>query len=124
MEQTFASVMPTNLYGVNDNFHTENSHVNTALMRRFHEDKLNNDAEVIDWGSRSPMREFLYVDDMADASLFVLELDEETYQTNTKSMLSGINVGIGKDITDREMAITMKRVVGFGTKLKFYSSKT
>ena len=119
----FRSVMPTNLYGINDNFHPENSHVIPGLMRRFHEAKLNNDAEVTVWGSGRPMREFLCVDDMAQASLFVLELDEETYQANTKPMLSHINVGTGKDVTIREMAEIMKRVVGFKGDLKFDSSK-
>ena len=119
----FRSVMPTNLYGVNDNFHPENSHVIPGLMRRFHEAKLNNDAEVVVWGTGTPMREFLCVDDMAEASLFVLELDEEIYQANTKPMLSHINVGTGKDVTIREMAETMKRVVGFKGELKFDSSK-
>ena len=119
----FRSVMPTNLYGINDNFHPENSHVIPGLMRRFHEAKLNNDAEVIVWGSGTPMREFLCVDDMAEASLFVLELDKETYQANTKPMLSHINIGTGKEVTIREMAETMKRVVGFKGDLKFDSSK-
>jgi len=119
----FRSVMPTNLYGINDNFHPENSHVIPALMRRFHEAKLNNDKEVVVWGSGTPMREFLYVDDMAQASLFVLELDEEIYQANTKPMLSHINVGTGKDTTIREMAKTMKRVVGFEGELKFDANK-
>ena len=119
----FRSVMPTNLYGVNDNFHLENSHVIPGLMRRFHEAKLNNDAEVVVWGTGTPMREFLFVDDMAEASLFVLELDEEIYQANTKPMLSHINIGTGKDVTIREMAETMKRVVGFKGELKFDSSK-
>jgi len=119
----FRSVMPTNLYGINDNFHPENSHVIPALMRRFHDAKINNDKEVVVWGSGTPMREFLFVDDMAEASLFVLELDEETYHANTKPMLSHINVGTGKDVTIREMAETMKRVVGFEGGLKFDSSK-
>jgi len=119
----FRSVMPTNLYGINDNFHPENSHVIPALMHRFHDAKLNNDAEVVVWGSGTPMREFLYVDDMAEASLFVLELDEEIYKDNTKPMLSHINVGTGIDVTIREMAETMKRVVGFKGELKFDSSK-
>jgi GDP-L-fucose synthase len=119
----FRSVMPTNLYGINDNFHPENSHVIPALIRRFHEAKLNNDTEVVVWGSGTPMREFLYADDMAEASLFVLKLDKETYQTNTKPMLSHINVGTGKDITIREMAETIKRVVGFEGELKFDNSK-
>jgi len=119
----FRSVMPTNLYGINDNFHPENSHVIPALMRRIHEAKLNNDKEVVVWGSGTPMREFLYVDDMAEASLFVLELDEATYQANTKPMLSHINVGTGKDVTIREMAETIKNVVGFKGELKFDTSK-
>jgi len=92
-------------------------------MRRFHEAKVNNDAEVVVWGTGKAMREFLYVDDMAAASLFVLELDEQTYQANTKSMLSHINVGTGKDVTIREMAETMKQVVGFKGKLSFDTTK-
>jgi len=119
----FRSVMPTNLYGPNDNFHPENSHVIPALMRRFHDAKVNNDSEVVVWGTGNAMREFLYVDDMAAASLFVLELDEQIYQANTKSMLSHINVGTGKDITIREMAETMKEVVGFKGKLIFDTTK-
>jgi len=119
----FRSVMPTNLYGVNDNFHPENSHVIPALMQRFHQAKVDNDAEVVVWGTGNAMREFLYVDDMAEASLFVLELDEKTYQANTKPMLSHINVGTGKDVTIREMAETMKEVVGYKGKLTFDTSK-
>ena len=119
----FRSVMPTNLYGINDNFHPENSHVIPALMRRFHEAKVNNDSEVAVWGTGEAMREFLYVDDMAEASLFVLELDEEVYQSNTKPMLSHINVGTGKDVTIREMAEIMKEVVGFKGKLTFDTAK-
>jgi GDP-L-fucose synthase len=119
----FRSVMPTNLYGINDNFHPENSHVIPALMRRFHEAKVNNDSEVMVWGTGNAMREFLYVDDMAQASLFVLELDEQTYKANTKSMLSHINVGTGKDVTIREMAETMKKVVGFKGVLSFDATK-
>jgi GDP-L-fucose synthase len=115
--------MPTNLYGINDNFHPENSHVIPALMRRFHEAKVNNDAEVVVWGTGNAMREFLYVDDMATASLFVLGLDEKTYQANTKSMLSHINVGTGVDVTIREMAETMKEVVGYKGKLGFDTTK-
>jgi GDP-L-fucose synthase len=119
----FRSVMPTNLYGINDNFHPKNSHVIPALMQRFHQAKLNNDKEVLVWGSGNAMREFLYVDDMAAASLFVLELDEKTYQNNTKPMLSHINVGTGKDVTIREMAKTMREVIGFKGKLIFDTSK-
>jgi len=119
----FRSVMPTNLYGINDNFHPENSHVIPALMRRFHEAKVDNDAEVVVWGSGNAMREFLYVDDMAVASLFVLELDGQTYKENTRPMLSHINVGTGVDVTIREMAETMKEVVGFKGVLVFDASK-
>ena len=119
----FRSVMPTNLYGPNDNFHPENSHVIPALMRRFHEAKVNNDKEVSVWGTGNAMREFLYVNDMAEASLFVLELDEKTYQANTRPMLSHINVGTGKDVTIREMAETMKQVVGFKGELTFDTTK-
>ena len=119
----YRSVMPTNLYGINDNFHPENSHVIPALMRRFHEAKARNDQEVVVWGSGNAMREFLYVDDMAAASLFVLELDDETYKANTRPMLSHINVGTGRDVTIREMAETMKRVVGFEGELVFDTSK-
>jgi GDP-L-fucose synthase len=119
----FRSVMPTNLYGINDNFHPENSHVIPALMQRFHQAKINNDAEVAVWGTGKVMREFLYVDDMAEASLFVLELDEEAYQANTQPMLSHINVGTGKDVTIREMAETMRQVVGYEGKLTFDTTK-
>ena len=119
----FRSVMPTNLYGPNDNFHLENSHVIPALMRRFHEAKINNDTEVVVWGTGNSMREFLYVDDMVKASLFVLELDDQTYKANTQSMLSHINVGTGKDVTIREMAETMKQVVGYEGNLTFDTTK-
>jgi GDP-L-fucose synthase len=92
-------------------------------MRRFHLAKVNNDAEVVVWGTGNAMREFLYVDDMATASLFVLELDEEVYQSNTKPMLSHINVGTGKDVTIKKLAETMKDVVGFKGKLTFDITK-
>jgi len=119
----FRSVMPTNLYGINDNFHPENSHVIPALIQRFHQAKIENDSEVVVWGTGNAMREFLYVDDMAQASLFVLELDEQTYKANTQPMLSHINVGTGKDITIREMAETMKQVVGYEGRLTFDATK-
>ena len=115
----FRSVMPTNLYGINDNFHPENSHVIPALIQRFHQAKINNDAEVVVWGSGNVMREFLYVDDMADASLFVLELDKKIYIDNTQPMLSHINIGTGKDITILELAQTIKQVIGFKGRLVF-----
>jgi GDP-L-fucose synthase len=119
----FRSVMPTNLYGINDNFHPENSHVIPALMQRFHQAKIDNDEEVVVWGTGKAKREFLYVDDMAKASLLVLELDEQTYKVNTQPMLSHINVGTGKDITIREMAEIMKKVVGYTGKLTFDTTK-
>jgi len=119
----FRSVMPTNLYGINDSFHPEDSHVIPALMQRFHQAKINNDEEVVVWGTGNAMREFLYVDDMAVASLFVLELDKETYKANTKPMLSHINVGTGKEVTIKEMAETMKEVVGYAGRLVFDATK-
>lgn len=119
----YRSVMPTNLYGENDNFHPENSHVIPALMHRFHEAKEYGDAEVVVWGTGTPMREFLYVDDMAAASIHVMELDKDTYQANTQPMLSHINVGTGVDCTIREMAETMARVVGFKGNVVFDSTK-
>ena len=120
----FRSVMPTSLYGINDNFHPENSHVIPALMRRFHDAKINNDAEVVIWGTGNAMREFLHVDDMAEASLFVLELDEKTYQDNTQPMLSHINIGSGTDVTIRELAETIKKVVGFKGGMAFDATKS
>jgi len=119
----FRSVMPTNLYGTNDNFHPENSHVIPALIQRLHHAKINNDPEVIVWGTGNAMREFLHVDDMAQASLFVFELDEHIYKANTKPMLSHINIGTGKDVTIKEMAEIMKKVVGFKGKLVFDKAK-
>lgn len=121
--RNYRSVMPTNLYGENDNFHPENSHVIPAMMRRFHEAKLRGDSEVVVWGTGTPMREFLYVDDMAAASVHVLLLDDETYKANTQPMLSHINVGTGVDCTIRELAETMQGVVGFQGKLVFDTSK-
>ncbi|MCS2150042.1 GDP-L-fucose synthase [Scandinavium manionii] len=119
----YRSVMPTNLYGINDNFHPENSHVIPALMRRFHEAKMTQAADVIVWGSGKPMREFLYVDDMAAASVHVMNLDETIYEANTQPMLSHINVGTGVDCTIREMAETMAEVVGYKGNIIFDSSK-
>ena len=119
----FRSVMPANLYGINDNFHPTNSHVIPALMQRFHQAKIDNDSEVVVWGKGTAMREFLYVDDMAQASLFVLELDEQIYKANTQPMLSHINVGTGKDVTIREMAEIMKKVVNYKGKIIFDAAK-
>lgn len=119
----YRSVMPTNLYGENDNFHPENSHVIPALMRRFHEAKLAGDAEVVVWGTGKPMREFLHVDDMAAASVFVMNADTQIYQANTETMLSHLNVGTGEDCTIAEMALTMAEVIGFEGKVVFDSTK-
>ena len=119
----FRSAMPTSLYGINDNFHPDDSHVIPALMQRFHKAKVNNDPEVVVWGTGNALREFLYVDDMAKASLFILELDEDTYQGNVQPMLSHINVGTGKDVTIRDMAQILKQVIGFKGRLIFDTKK-
>ncbi|MEZ8585551.1 GDP-L-fucose synthase [Vibrio cyclitrophicus] len=121
--RNYRSVMPTNLYGENDNFHPQNSHVIPALLRRFHEAKLNGDSKVVAWGSGKPMREFLHVDDMAEASIYVMNLAQETYQENTQEMLSHINVGTGLDCTIRELVETVSRVVGFDGEIEFDSTK-
>lgn len=119
----YRSVMPTNLYGPHDNFHPENSHVIPALLRRFHEAVENNAPEVVIWGSGTPMREFLHVDDMAAACVHVMNLDTDTYQVHTQPMLSHINVGTGVDCTIRELAETIARVTGFKGELRFDASK-
>ena len=119
----YRSVMPTNLYGENDNFHPENSHVIPALLRRFHEAKINNDSVVTAWGSGKPMREFLHVDDMAEASIFVMNLENAIYQKETQPMLSHINVGSGIDCTIRELVETVAKVVGFIGEIEFDTSK-
>jgi len=119
----YRSVMPTNLYGENDSFHSENSHVIPAMMRRFHEARLAGDKEVVVWGTGRPMREFLHVDEMAAASVFVMNLNKTTYQEHTEPMLSHINVGTGVDCTIRELAETMVKVVGFEGELIFDSSR-
>ncbi|WP_019616967.1 GDP-L-fucose synthase [Psychromonas ossibalaenae] len=119
----YRSVMPTNLYGPNDNFHPENSHVIPALIRRFHEAKVNGDKLVVVWGSGKPKREFLYVDDMASASIHVMNLQKESYDKNTEPMLSHINVGTGIDCTIKELVDTLATVVGFKGKIKFDISK-
>ncbi len=119
----FRSVMPTNLYGENDNFHPNNSHVIPALMRRFHEATQDNLKEVVVWGSGKPKREFLHVDDMAAACVYVMELEQAIYQSNTEPMLSHINVGSGKDCTIRELAEMMARVTGYQGDVVFDSAK-
>ena len=119
----YRSVMPTNLYGPGDNYHPENSHVVPALIRRFHEAKKNNLNEVLVWGTGTPKREFLYVDDMAEASLFVHNLDQEIFAAQTQPMLSQINVGTGIDVTIKELALLVKEIVGFDGKIIFDHSK-
>lgn len=119
----YRSVMPTNLYGENDNFHPENSHVIPALIRRFHEAKLANCPFVVAWGSGTPMREFLYVDEMAEASIFVMNLEREIYQRETEPMLSHINVGTGMDCTIKELTETVAKVVGYQGEIKWDISK-
>ncbi len=109
----YRSVMPTNLYGPGDNFHPENSHVMPALIRRFHEAAEQELEEVAIWGSGRPRREFLHVDDMAEASLFVLDLDKDIYDANTQPMLSHINVGTGTDISILDLAKLIADVTGF-----------
>lgn len=119
----YRSVMPTNLYGPGDNFHPENSHVMPALIRRFHEAAQNGTPEVVIWGSGKPMREFLHVDDMAEASLFVLDLDKATYDANTEPMLSHINVGTGTDISIMDLALMIAKVTGYKGKISNDPSK-
>ena len=115
----FRSVMPTNLYGPGDNYHPENSHVIPALLRRFHEAVQRGLNEVVIWGSGTPRREFLHVDDMAAACVHVMELDEAVLRDHTRPMLSHINVGTGEDCTIRELAETVARVTGFAGRLVF-----
>lgn len=119
----YRSVMPTNLYGMNDNFHPQNSHVIPALIRRFHEAKLANAEKVVAWGTGNAMREFLYVDEMAAASIYVMDLDPAIYQQHTQPMLSHINVGTGVDCTIRELVETVAKVVGYQGRIEFDSSK-
>jgi GDP-L-fucose synthase len=119
----YRSVMPTTLYGPGDNYHPENSHVIPALIRRFHEAKVNQAPSVTIWGTGTPRREFLYVDDMAAASVHVMNLGKATYSQHTQPMLSHINVGCGHDITIRELAETIARVVGYRGDIAFDPSK-
>jgi GDP-L-fucose synthase len=119
----YRSVMPTNLYGPGDNYHSENSHVIPALIRRFHEAKVNQLPEVVIWGSGLPRREFLYVDDMAAASVFVMELDRATYEIHTSPMQSHINVGFGSDVTIAELANLVGAAVGYRGAIRFDPTK-
>jgi len=119
----YRSVMPTNLYGPGDNYHPENSHVIPALIRRFHEAKVANASEVLIWGTGTPRREFLYVDDMAAASVFVMQLDKEIYDQHTDPMQSHINVGFGSDISIAELANIVGAVIGYQGHISFDSTK-
>lgn len=119
----YRSVMPTNLYGPNDNFHPENSHVIPALLRRFHEATQRGDAEVVAWGSGKPMREFLHVDDMAAASIHVMQLDKAVYDEKTEPMLSHINVGTGVDCSIKELVETVAKVTGFTGEIVWDTTK-
>lgn len=119
----YRSVMPTNLYGPGDNYHPENSHVIPALIRRFHEAKVSHAPEVVIWGTGTPKREFLYVDDMAAASVFVMQLDKAAYDEQTEPMQSHINVGYGSDITIAELAKAVGEAVGYQGKIGFDATK-
>ena len=119
----YRSVMPTNLYGPGDNYHPENSHVIPALIRRFHEAKISGAKTVVIWGTGTPRREFLFVDDMADASVHVMNLDRSVYERHTTPMLSHINVGTGEDVTIREVAEVIRKAVGFRGDIEFDTSK-
>lgn len=119
----YRSVMPTNLYGLGDNYHPENSHVIPALIRRFHEAKISQAPKVTIWGTGTPCREFLYVDDMAAASIHVMNLPKAVYDQHTSPMQSHINVGYGSDITIAELAHTVGQVVGYQGSIDFDSTK-
>ena len=119
----YRSVMPTNLYGPGDNYHPENSHVIPALIRRFHEAKVSNAPEVVIWGTGTPKREFLYVDDMAAASVFVMQLDKATFDAQTEPMQNHINVGYGSDVTIADLAKAVGAAVGFVGKISFDAGK-
>jgi GDP-L-fucose synthase len=119
----YRSVMPTNLYGPGDNYHPENSHVIPALIRRFHEARLANAPEVVIWGSGKPMREFLYVDDMAEACVHVMHLDPATYAAHTDAMHSHINIGTGEDVTIAALAHLVGEVTGYRGRIGFDTSK-
>ena len=119
----YRSVMPTNLYGPGDNYHPENSHVIPALIRRFHEAKMSNAPEVVIWGTGTPRREFLYVDDMASASIFVMGIDKKTYELHTNPMQSHINVGFGSDVTIIDLAKAIADATGYQGKISCDPSK-
>ena len=122
-KRDYRSVMPTNLYGPGDNYHSENSHVIPALIRRFHEAKLSSAPQVAIWGTGTPKREFLFVDDMAAASVFVMNLPAATYQANTTPMCSHINVGFGSDVTIAGVAQSISQAVGYQGQVTFDATK-
>ena len=119
----YRSVMPTNLYGPGDNYHPENSHVVPGLIRRFHEAKANDQETVIVWGTGNPRREFLYADDMAEACLFIHNIDKKIFEKQTQKQLSHINIGTGIDLTIKELAHTIKQVVGYKGRIIFDTNK-
>ena len=119
----YRSVMPTNLYGPGDNYHPNNSHVIPGLIRRFHEAKIKKKSNVTIWGSGKPLREFLHVDDMARASVFVMNLNKKKYQNSTNQMCSQINIGSGNEITIKQLAIIIKEIIGFKGRIIFDKSK-
>jgi GDP-L-fucose synthase len=119
----YRSVMPTNLYGQGDNYHPENSHVIPALIRRFHEAKIQNQPEVVIWGSGTPIREFLYVDDMASACVYVMNISKVTYDQNVQPMLSHINVGSGHEVSIAELSEILKNVIGYKGNITFDKTK-
>ena len=119
----YRCIMPTNLYGIGDSYHPENSHVIPGLIYRFHRAKISDSPNVTIWGSGKPKRDFLYVDDMAKASIHLMNIDKKVYDDKTSSMCSHINVGSGKDLTIRELAEIVKEVVGFRGKIHFDKTK-
>ena len=119
----YRSVMPTNLYGPGDNYHLENSHVIPALIKKFHTGKISNASKVTIWGSGNPKREFLYVDDMAAACVYIMNLDKEVYQQQVKPMQSHINVGTGEELTIKKLAETIAKITGFKGKIEFDTTK-
>ena len=119
----YRSVMPTNLYGIGDNYHPQNSHVIPALIRRIHEARINGDSEVMIWGTGTPRREFLYIDDMATACVHVMNLDKDIYEAHSSPMQSHINVGSGDDITINELALTIAKVIGYEGAIQFDPAK-
>ena len=119
----YRSIMPTNLYGPGDNYHPQNSHVIPGLINRFHDAKINKSSKVIIWGTGLPKREFLYVEDMAKGSIYLMNVDKATYEKYTSPMCNHINIGTGIELTIKELAINIKEVVGYEGELEFDSSK-